>query len=156
MYDYLRYKERLEKALKQIRAHYLGQDRPLTELIPASANLPLVQLAEQIADVLTFHLPRARAWTDAELCKSWRWLRAAVLFLWSCSPEDRTAHGLLKLAKLDRETREELDFGAFPAHYAAEFAEIPTGLKATLEAAIWMLTEPPLRTLDPLDSLTKL
>lgn len=60
MYDYLRYKKRLEKALEQIRAQYLGQDRPLTELIPASANLPPERLAEQIADALTLRLPRAR------------------------------------------------------------------------------------------------
>ncbi|MGN1004820.1 MAG: hypothetical protein ACI4O5_08275 [Oscillospiraceae bacterium] len=155
MYDYLRYKERLEKALEQIRAHYLGQDRPLTELIPAGANLPPEQLAEQIADVLTFHLPRARAWTDAELRESWRWLRAAALFLWNCPPEDRTPYGLLKLANLDREMREELDLSAFPTHYAAEFAEVPTGLKMTLEAAIWMLTEPSLKTLETLEELLK-
>ena len=153
MHDYLRYKERLEKALEQIRTHYRGQDRPLTELIPASAGLPPEQLAEQIADVLAFHLPRTRSWTDAELCASWRWLRAAVLFLWSCSPEDRTPYGLLKLAKLDRETREGLDLSAFPAHYTVEFAQVPTGLKMTLEAAIWMLKELPVETMEPLEGL---
>ncbi|MGM9607423.1 MAG: hypothetical protein ACI3XJ_07955 [Oscillospiraceae bacterium] len=136
--------------MEQIRAHYLGQDRPLTELVPDSAGLPPELLAAQIADVLTFHLPRARSWTDAELCESWRWLRAAALFLWTCPPEDRTPYGLLKLANLDRETREELDLSAFPTHYAAEFAEVPAGLKATLEAAIWMLTEPPVKALEPL------
>ena len=60
---------------------------------------------------------------------------------------------MLKLAKLDRETREELDLSAFPAHYAAEFAEIPSGLKVTLEAAIWMLTEPSLKNLETLEEL---
>lgn len=150
MYQYLQYKRTLDETLERLRAHYLGQDRPLTELIPASAGLPPEQMAERIADVLTFHLPRSAELTDAELRDSWRWLRAAVLFLWNCAAEDRTPRSLLKLANLSPEVRDELDFSSFPAHYAREFSHVPNMLRATLEAAVWMLAEPSLQELEEL------
>ena len=153
MYDYPQYKERLEKALEQIRARCLGQDRRLAALVLGGAGLPPERLAEQAADVLTFHLARAGEWTDEALRDSWRWLRAAALFLWTCLPEDRTLYGLVRLASLSRLTREALDFQGFPAHYARDLAEVPPMLKLTLEAAIWLLTEPPVQSLEALEGL---
>lgn len=151
--EYLAYKKRLKKVLEQVYAEYMGQNRPLVELVPGCSSLPPEQLTEQITQVLVFHLPRFLDPTDAELCGSRRWLRAATLFLlMSCPEEDHTPYSLIRLADIDRETREMMNLSSLPARYRADFAaDPPTALKASLEPIFCSLAQPSKASLDSLE-----
>lgn len=151
--DYLFYKRRLKQNLERVYAEYMGQNRPLTDLVPGCSGLPPEPLAEQIAQVLVFHLPRFLEPTDTELCDSRRWLRAAILFLFtSCPEEDHIPYNLIRLADIDKETREQMNLSALPACYRTDFINAPpTMLKASLEPIFWSLAEPPKSSLDALE-----
>ena len=153
MYNsYLIYKKRLENILDTLRTEYMGQNEPLTAYIPDSAAMPPEVLADQIAQQLVIQLTQVTDLDDRELCDSWRWLRAAALFLLDRCPEcDHTFGQLLKLAKTASDTLALLDFSVWPAHYSHELANIPRAVKVGLEAVLWSLTKPQFSRLDQLN-----
>lgn len=141
--DYLIYKKRLDQTLNTVRAEFMGQNEKLTKYIPDSAAMPPEVLADQIAQQLVMQLTQTTDLSDRELSDSWRWLRAAALFLLDrCPATDHTFGQLLKLANTDPETLALLDFSGWPAHYSHELPNVPRAVKVGLEAVIWLLTRP--------------
>lgn len=150
--DYLQYKKRLDQLMDTLRTEYMGQNEKLMDHIPAAPDWPPEILADQIAHQLLFRLRLVTDMTDTEVADSWRWLRAAALFLLEQCPEgDHTYGKLITLVNTNPETLAMLDFSGWPEHYSKNLASVPRAVKAGLEAVIWMLVKPQVSRLEQLD-----
>jgi len=105
------YRAKVENLFKEMRKHCMGQNIPLTSILPEEPELSTNEekatfLGKQILfQVADFH-PNADE-DDLELC--WQWLYATILYLLNvCTEEDHTFGNLIRLIGMSQTTREHL------------------------------------------------
>ena len=154
-WEYSFYSRKLEQILNQLRKKYLGQDISLDELAPGGSSLPPDQLAERCAQILAFHLTRAKQLTDAELSESWHWLHAACCFILSCPSNSWMLYNLVNLMSLNSEQLASLISDRVEAsqQLVSIVSVPPASIKENLEEAIWSISKPTVTQLNPLEEL---
>ena len=103
-----RYIEEVNELTTKLRAHLLGQDARLEDLIPqALFDEPESKQANYLADRILFTLSRMDHWfPPKELQCARNWLYEILLFLiLECTEEDHTFANLMKIIRLSSTTR---------------------------------------------------
>ena len=105
------YIKQVDLELRQLRMQKLGFDTPFFRIWPS--ELSTSNQREWLADLLVFMLAKAmpRA-ARGNLNRCWHWLYGMIVFLCTtCSADDHTFCGIIKLSELNQDTRQIL----FPA-----------------------------------------
>lgn len=141
------YLGQVEKTINQLRAACLGQDIPLTAILPEQfKDKSPEEQTEQITDQLLFALTAVAKEAGSSLnelpeCRGW--IRDATLYLMTvCCEEDRTCYQLAHVVSLPKGIR-VLMFGPFKqacCHHELTEGEPPRLLKE-LDAAWLCLLE---------------
>lgn len=143
MRDERLYLKQVEKAIGQLRARCLGQDTPLTAILPAYAKEKDCRYqAKYIAAQLQFALVHAegRYLPSKEHQRCRQWLEELVYYLLEeIREEDRTFCQLVRLLHLPRETRRLVLYEFLPADSELLTGEPPELLQRELDTAIWWL-----------------
>ena len=103
-----RYIEEVNELTTTLRAHLLGQDTHLEDLIPkALLDKPTEKQADHLTDRLLFALSRMDHWfPPKELQRARNWLYETLLFLLQeCAEDDHTFANLIKVINLAPTTR---------------------------------------------------
>ena len=143
MTDEKLYLKQVEKAIGQLRARCLGQDTPLTAILPAYAKEKDCRYqAKYIAAQLQFALihmeGRYLPLKEHQRCR--QWLEELVCYLLEeIREDDRTFCQLVRLLNLPRETRRLVLYEFLPADSALLTDEPPELLQREMDAAIWWL-----------------
>ena len=151
---YQAYRERLDHALEKLRSKYMGQEVRFPALLPGRVCLDQNRYAHRVAQVLMLQAARVLPEQGEDICRGYRWLHAAALYLiYTCPPEDHTVCSVIRLARLDRTIRNQLDFAHFPKRYVGAFLDAPPYIAAGLEVAAWRMAEPSEEQLKKLEDL---
>ena len=110
LYEKRAYQIQVEKLINKLRAACLGQDIPLTEILPERfKSSPPEEQAEQITDQILFALTAAAKENHSSLealPEARRWIRDVTLYLMTwCCEEDRTCRQLVRLIELPKGVR---------------------------------------------------
>lgn len=110
--DYIRAVDaRLRTDNENLRARLLHQNVRYVSLLPFDGDwLTPPERCERLARMLTFHLgERSFCARQPELSRAFQWLYGILLYLETqCPPSDQTFQGILKLARLGQDVRENL------------------------------------------------
>lgn len=143
MTDEKLYLKQVEKAIGQLRARCLGQDTPLTAILPAYAKEKDCRYqAKYIAAQLQFALVHMEGrYLPLKEHQRWRqWLEELVCYLLEeIREDDRTFCQLLRLLHLPCETRRLVLYEFLPADSDLLAGEPPELLQREMDAAIWWL-----------------
>ena len=143
MTDEKLYLKQVEKAIGQLRARCLGQDTPLTAILPAYAKEKDCRYqAKYIAAQLQFALVHmeGRYIEPKEHQRCRQWLEELVCcLLEEIREDDRTFCQLVRLLHLPCETRRLVLYEFLPADSDLLAGEPPELLQREMDAAIWWL-----------------
>ena len=143
MTDEKLYLKQVEKAIGQLRARCLGQDTPLTAILPAYAKEKDCQYqAKYIAAQLQFALVHAegRYIPLKEHQRYRQWLEELVCYLLEeVQEEDHTFYQLVRMVNLPQETRRLVLYEFLPADSDLLAGDPPELLQREMDAAIWWL-----------------
>lgn len=110
--DYIRAVDaRLRTDNENLRARLLHQNTRYVSLLPFDGDwLTPPERCERLARMLTFHLgERSFCARRPELSRAFQWLYGILLYLETeCPSSDQTFQGILKLARLGQDVRENL------------------------------------------------
>ena len=133
----------VEKVIDQLRARCLGQDTPLTAILPTYAKEKDCQYqAKYIAAQLQFALVHAegRYIPSKEHQRCRQWLEDIILYLLEkVQDEDHTFCSLVRMVNLPQETRRLVLYEFLPTDSELLTGESPELLRRELDAAIWWL-----------------
>ena len=143
MTDEKLYLKQVEKAIGQLRARCLGQDTPLTAILPTYAKEKDCRYqAKYIAAQLQFALVHmeGRYIEPKEHQRCRQWLEELVCYLLEeIREDDRTFCQLVRLLHLPCETRRLVLYEFLPADSDLLAGEPPELLQREMDAAIWWL-----------------
>ena len=132
----------VEKVIDQLRARCLGQDTPLTAILPTYAKEKDCRYqAKYIAAQLQFALVHAegRYAEPKELQRCQHWLEDIILYLLEkVQDEDHTFYQLIRMVNLPQEIR-RLVLHNFLDTNSDILTSTPPSLLQNLDAAIWWL-----------------
>ena len=143
MTDEKLYLKQVEKAIGQLRARCLGQDTPLTAILPAYAKekdcrYQAKYIAAQLQFALVHMEGRYLPLKEHQRCR--QWLEDIILYLLEkVQDEDHTFCSLVRMVNLPQETRRLVLYEFLPTDSELLTGEPPELLRRELDAAIWWL-----------------
>lgn len=137
------YIKEVDKAMERLRAHCLGQNRKLVEVLPLHMrDKTTKEQAEQLAGQLLFALLSASygAYCDgSQQTRCRQWLEDLICYLLEkCNEEDQTFYNLVRLVKSSRDVR-NIMFEKYLDTESDIRTHEPPQLLQELELAIWWL-----------------
>ena len=132
----------MELGLDRLRAHFLGQMKPIQSLVPIADRVSNQITAELAAEILSILIYNTAHPDDNTLCFYKGWLETVIEYvLDSCPEEDHILYSLVKLAALEGRLVDEIMGNDIPRKTRQIILHPPENLHEALEEAIWFLME---------------